>query len=348
MPEVVVRRLSPDSEAESRDWDAYVDGKAPVGGYQYMVWLRIIREAFGHPVFALAAFRGESLCGVLPLVLVAGGLFGRFLVSMPFVNYGGPLADDAEAARALQAGAGTLLDETGARSLELRLAAPSGLDLPGRGHKVSMILDLDADPEVQWRGFKDKVRNQVRKAQKSGLVAVQGGEELLDEFYAVFCVNMRALGTPVYGREFFTAVLRGLEDKARIISVHQRGKCLAAGLTTASPWGLEMPWASSLPRYRNLCANNLLYWEAIRTACAQGFARFDFGRSSPESGPWRFKIQWGARELPLVWEYLLAPGNGLPDLTVQNPRYRLAIEVWKRLPLGLTKVLGPRIVRCIP
>ena len=329
-------------------WEAYA-GKAPgASGYHGLAWLRIIGEAFGHPVYPLAAYAGDRITGILPLVLVAGPLFGRFLVSLPFVNYGGLLADDAESAAALLEEARVLMMRLRARSVELRHTGEPRLELPALGHKASLVLSLPGDPDLLWNGLKDKVRNQVRKARKNGLETVEGHAELLDDFYRVFCVNMRALGTPVYGRIFFERILARLPEATRVLAVRQNGRCLAAGMLYRHRDRLEMPWASSLPESRPLCANVLLYWQALRRACQSGCRTFDFGRSSPDSGPWRFKRQWGAEPLPLSWEYLLAPGMAPPDLNTRNPRFQAAISLWKRLPLAVANTLGPRIVRCIP
>lgn len=348
MPDTVIRILSPADTTDRAAWESFVASRPEASAYHSLVWCAIIREAFGHPAYPLAAFRRGTIRGVLPLVLVSGKLFGSFLVSMPFVNYGGVLADDPRSSAALLSKAEELMRDLGARSVELRRVGDPRPDMPGRSHKVTVHLRLDPDPDQLWRGFKDKVRNQVRKAWKNGLEAITGGAELLDAFYDIFCVNMRALGTPVYGKEFFAAVLRHLPDETRIISVWQNGRALAAGITYAHGHVMEMPWASSLPAFRHLCPNNLLYWEAIREACLQDRALFDFGRSSPGSGPCRFKTQWGAREKPLCWDYLLPPGHKPPDLTTANPKFQMAEAVWKRLPLPLTRMLGPRIVRCIP
>ncbi len=343
-----VCRFSPDDPARSADWNAYVRTMDSSAGYGLMEWLRIIRDAFGHEPHALAVLRDNKVCGVLPLVLVSGPLFGRFLVSLPFVNYGGVLADDPDACAALLDQAAQLRGRLRARHVELRYAHCRHHDLPVRTDKVSMVLDLPADADTLWKGFKDKVRNQVRKAGKCGLAAEQGGLELLDEFYAVFRVNMRDLGTPVYGKILFETVLRALPQATRVIVVRENGVCIAAGITYAYGDTVQMPWASSLVARRETCPNHLLYWEAIRTACEAGFSLFDFGRSSPDSGPWRFKKQWGVREVPLFWEYLLEDGQSLPELNVHNPRFALAIQAWKHLPLCVANTLGPRIVRCIP
>lgn len=348
MTGIEVRQIAPADPADFAAWEAYARAKDSSLGYFSLAWGEIFSRVFGHPFYPLAALRAGKISGILPLTLVASRLFGRFLVSMPFVNYGGVLADDPVCAGALLAGAQRLKRQCRAKSAELRHAGAPRCGLPERSAKVSMLLDLPGDPDLLWKGLKDKVRNQVRKARKNGLSALAGREELLPDFYRVFCVNMRDLGTPVYGRDFFAEVLRAFPETTRILSVQKDGRCIAAGITYAYGDTLQMPWASSLPSFRRHCPNNLLYWTALSEAAAGGFARFDFGRSTPGTGPWSFKRQWGAREVPLHWEYLLEEGADPPALNVQNPSFRLAIAVWRRLPLGVANALGPRIVRCIP
>lgn len=348
MPESHIRIMSLENARDCADWDRYVREKDSSRGYCTMSWLRIISSAFRHQVFPLAIDQGGKIRGVLPLVLVCSKLFGRFLVSVPFVNYGGVMADDASAMQALLHHAERLRDECRAGSLELRHCSPVFADLQCISAKDSMLLDLSSEPDVLWKGFKDKVRNQVRKAVKSGLSIDEGGKELLDDFYSVFCVNMRDLGTPVYSRGFFSTVLDILPEETRVLCVRRQNRCIAAGITYSYGDTMQMPWASSLVSERSFCPNHMLYWEAIRKACEKGFRVFDFGRSTPQSGPWLFKRQWGARPLPLYWEYSLAKGESLPELNVANPKYNLARSAWKLLPLPVANALGPQIVRYIP
>ncbi len=349
MPKYTVRSLEIHG-AQAAQWEEFIRRHDPVQGYALPAWLRIFTQSFGHSSHVLGAFnQEETLEGLLPLTHVRSALFGSLLCSLPFVNYGGILSTQRQAAEALEHAARELCQELGAASVELRHVHPCGLDLPSKAdHKVSMVLDLHADADLLWKGFKDKVRNQVRKAHKNGLTVVRGGADLLDDFYAVFCVNMRDLGTPVYAKSFFAAVLEHLAQETEILCVYREGMCIAAGILYGYGTTMQMPWASSLLSHRNFCPNHCLYWEALRLSCEQGYAHFDFGRSTPNSGPWSFKKQWGVREVPLCWEYILPHGASMPALSVNNPKYQLAIRAWKKLPLWLANTLGPPIVRGIP
>ncbi len=330
-------------------WDAFVDSHPAGTNYHRYAWRSVVEKSFGHKgVFIVASDHTGMICGILPLVHMKSAMFGNFLVSMPFFNYGGLLCSCKTAEQALLIEAERLREEKGAEYVELRHRNMCVASLPTRMHKVTMILELEGDGETQWKRLNAKVRNQVRKAEKSGLLTVSGHAGLLNGFYEVFCRNMRDLGTPVYGKDFFRNVLETFPNYTQIISVQKNGLTIASGLLTWFKDTLEVPWASSIRDFRDFCPNNLLYWEAIKFAISRGFKRFDFGRSTPDEGTYRFKKQWGAEPVHLNWQYLLGKGKEFPGLNPKNPKYRLAVNTWKRLPVAVTKILGPRLVRNIP
>jgi len=330
-------------------WDAFVASHQDSTNYHQYGWRKVVEKSFGHRTMYLAATnRNNKICGVLPFVQMKSMLFGNFLVSLPFFNYGGLLISEDSAAAMLLNASRKMLSGTGMDYIELRHIKMCDDVEATKQHKVTMILDLKKNEEEQWNGLDAKVRNQVRKAEKSGLQTVMGRVELLDGFYEVFCRNMRDLGTPVYGRNFFLNILEEFPDTTRILSVTHDGRTIASALLTWYKETLEVPWASSNRDFSHLCPNNLLYWESIRFAIGMGARAFDFGRSTPDEGTYKFKKQWGAKPVQLYWQYLLREGDPLPEVNPKNPRYRLAIQAWQRLPLMLTNLMGPHIVRCIP
>jgi FemAB-related protein (PEP-CTERM system-associated) len=338
-----------DLSGNPEPWDAYVAAHPQATGCHQYRWGEVLERSFGHRTFYLAARdQAGTLRGVLPLVYMRSAFFGRFLVSVPFLNYGGLLCDDAEAEALLLQEAGRLKGVLGVAHVELRHLRRFAYDLTTKEHKVTMILPLQEDEDKQWHKFTTKVRNHVRKAVKSGLEARVGRLDLLDSFYEVFSRNMRDLGTPVYSKNFFREILNSFPESSRIIAVFNHDQVLAAGLALRFRQTVEVPWASSNRDFNVLCPNNLLYWQAIRMAIEEGATRFDFGRSSPGAGTYRFKEQWGAQPEPLYWQYLLADGRTLPELNPDNPRFKLAIRLWQSLPVGVTRILGPSIVRNIP
>ena len=326
-------------------WEAYVDARGDAAGYHSWRWRRVFADAFGHEPVYLAARHGGVITGVLPMVQIKSLIFGRTLTSLPFVNYGGVMADAPEIGRALIEAAHEEARTRRCSHVELRHIDAQFSDLPCKRHKVSMRLPL---VQQMWDALDRKVRNQIRKAEKSGLVVERGGEALVDDFYTVFARNMRDLGTPVYSRRLFEEVLRAFPDRAQLHIVRLNGLPVAGGFTYRTASMVQLPWASSLRAYNTLCPNVLLYWDAIQFAQQSGASVFDMGRSTPNEGTFKFKAQWGAEPVQLNWEYQLSMPGELPNVSPANPKYQFAIALWQKLPLSVTTRVGPMIVRAIP
>ena len=212
-----------------------------------------------------------------------------------------------------------------------------------------MLLELPNSPEYLWRSFTSKLKSQIRRPEKEGMYARIGKKEELDSFYKVFAINMRDLGTPVYSKKFFENILKEFPESTWLCTVYNKeDKPLASGFLIGFKERIEIPWASSIRRYNQYSPNMLLYWCSLKFACENGFNIFDFGRCTPGEGTFRFKEQWGARPVQLRWHYWMRNGGPLPDINPENPRYKIAINIWKRLPVGLTRLLGPGIVKNIP
>jgi FemAB-related protein (PEP-CTERM system-associated) len=328
--------------------DAYVRTHPAATAYHDPAWPGVITRAFGHRSRYLVAESEGRVVGVLPLVFFSSRVFGRFAVSLPFVNYGGVLADSRAAEAALLDAAVSATAAAGGSHLELRHLSRTFPALAARRHKVAMRRPLEDSTDRLWNGLDRKLRNQVRKAEKSALEGDAGGAERLDDFYAVFARNMRDLGTPVYGIRFFREVLAAFPDRTRVFVVRHEGRPVAASLVHWRGSTIEVPWASSLREFNPLCANVLLYWHMLRFAVERGFAVFDFGRSTPGEGTFQFKRQWGAEPGDMVWEYWTAAGRRAPALDPHNPKFALAIRMWQRLPVPIATAIGPLVVRSIP
>jgi FemAB-related protein (PEP-CTERM system-associated) len=336
-----VERLS-EKVAGAQEWDRYVRNH-PRGSHWHLAgWRGVFERAYGHRSHYLLG-RGQDgkVTGVLPLVHTRSSLFGSSLVSLPFVDGGGVCVEQPQVAARLADEALALARNLGVGALELRHREPSGLDLPRVGAKVTCVLHLAANADETWRRLDAKVRNQVRKALSSGLTVAWGGLETLDEFYRVFAVNMRDLGSPVHGREWFQALLEEFEKSARLVLVRQRDRAVAGGVCLTFGDTLLVPWASALRESRSLCPNNLLYWEVMRWGNEKGFRTLDFGRSSPGSGTHRFKRQWGARDEPLAWERMQLRGSRGGAVDADDGSYGLAVRIWRRLPVRVATGIGP-------
>ena len=330
-------------------WEAFVARRGEPLPSFHPGWLSALERGLGHRPYCLEAIEGGETRGLLPLAFLKSLLFGRFLVGLPYLNYGGVLADDESVARALIDRAIDLAEELDVRHLELRhdraFDHPKLTRRPGA--KVHMRRPLPADAEALWSDLPSAVRNQVRKARKFGLEVRWGGEELTSDFYRVFSRNMRDLGTPVFGRGLFSSILREFPDSAEHCVVRAGDEPLAAALLVHGRGITEVPSASSLRQHNHTCANMLLYWSLLERSVQRGQTHFDFGRSTPDGSVYKFKKQWGGRPEPAEWQYYVRKGDS-SDVRPDNPRYGRMIRVWQRLPVGLTRLLGPRIVRGIP
>jgi FemAB-related protein (PEP-CTERM system-associated) len=336
-------------ESELSRLAAYVTRGKEVPLSRHPGWLSVLHRGMGHAPHCLEAVADGQTVGILPLAFMSSWLFGRFLVSLPYLNYGGVLADNNQAAHELLDRAVGLADELRVRYLEVRHEQP--LDEPaflGRHNdKVNMRLALPETAEKLWKQLPAKVRNQVRNGRKNGLTVAWGAQELLPGFYGVFSRNMRDLGTPVYGRKLFRSILEQFPDRAEFCVVRLGAKAVAAALLLHG-WGVtEVPSASSLRPYNHTCANMLMYWELLERSVQRGQSVFDFGRASVDSNTYRFKKQWGARPSPAEWQYYLRSGSA-GDMRPSNPRFQRLIHLWQWLPVRLASWIGPPIVRGIP
>jgi FemAB-related protein (PEP-CTERM system-associated) len=330
-------------------WDGFVASRPEGSFYHLYAWKALNEAQFGHAGEYLAALRADgAIEGVLPLVFVKSRVFGRILCSVPFMNYGGPVAASEAAALALTRRATERAAELGADYLELRCAQPLATELPVSLRKVSMTLALAPDPETLWNAFSAKHRKNVRRAQKNELDFRVGGIELLPDFYSVLEESWRSLGTPLYARSYFQRVLETFPHNTHVYVCSHKGTPAGVALVGQFNGTVEGMWAGGVPALRHLQANYVMYWEMIRHTCTTGYRKFHLGRSTAGSGAEEFKSKWNADTQQLYWYFHRPDGGQMPGLNVDNPKYKLAIAVWQRLPLWATRTLGPPLARGIP
>lgn len=331
-------------------------------------WLDVLRRGLKHRPMMLISRTADAapINGYLPLALVSTRLFGRFLVSLPYLNRAGVIAESPEIMANLIEEAIRQADRLDVRYLELRHGEPiEHANLPARrDEKVRMVLELPPNEEALWKGMDAKVRNLVRKGDKSELKLRWGGLDVLDAFYDVFAINMRDLGTPVYSKCLFGQMLKTMPDIAELAVVDYQNQPIAcallihdlpvggsAGVTPILGAGrlpsTQVPSASALREFNNTSANMWMYHKLLLRAMERGSREFDFGRSSVDSGTYRFKKQWGASPRPTVWQYHVRKGD-INAVRPDSPKYKRRVETWQKLPVWLTRLVGPSIVRGIP
>jgi FemAB-related protein (PEP-CTERM system-associated) len=334
-------------DGPAAEWDGCVRAHAGWTHFHSWGWKAAIEQVFGHECVYLAA-RDEAgrVAGVLPLVRARSLVFGDYLVSMPFVNYGGPLGTEP-AVQALVAHAVDLARQRRVDLLELRSRGPLSVDLPVSHRKITCLLDLPGGGSPgAWERLPSDVRRKVRRAEKEGM-AVRFGLDQVSAFYQVFSRHMRDLGTPTLPRRFFETLAERFPQETWFGCAYFQGRPVAAAC--GSQWGaeLELTWVSALKQYHRIYANMLLHWAFIERAASLGLSVFNFGRCTPGGGTHRFKQQWGTRDVALWW-YHEAVGRRHATPSPHEPAFAWGPFVWKRLPLAVANSLGPRIVRLIP
>lgn len=342
--------------AESSDnkrWDDYVLNHHEASPYHLFAWRYAVENVYRHKPLYFFAEKNDTTQGVLPLFQMCIPIIMNQLVGLPFCDVGHVLADSEEIRNKLIETALEQGKKLGIKTLEIR--GRHGLDaenfnLPVTciSEKVSMILDLPEFSEDLWTGFKSKLRSQIRKAEKNGLRFEWAGLEKLDDFYSVFSINMRDLGSPTHSKQWIKEVFSGFGENACMGLVYFEGKPIGAGIILAAGKKISIPWASTLRQYNRLGPNMLLYWNFLKYASDNGFKIFDFGRSTPDEGTFKFKSQWGAKPEPLIWYNLHLNGVASPqnESSFVNKR-KLAENIWRKLPLGAANFLGPIIRKYI-
>lgn len=317
--------------------------------YRHPGWRRVF-NCYGLRCHWLVAERDGLAIGRLPLVRQSSRLFGRRLISLPWVDEAGP-SGEPSAVAALVDHAVQLAER---RRCELILKLPisekraefSGDWRPAAGEKVLLRRRLASTADGLWTELSAKVRNQVRKGEKSGLVTDRGGVELVEEFFGVYARNMRDLGSPSHSQRFFEALVDGLDGRASVYCTRHEGRTVGAGIVLDNRPSLDIPWASSLREYNSRCVNHAMYWRILADACEADYDWFHFGRSSIGSGQYKFKMQWGAEEAPLNW-LAYATGAGVSARDENEDRFGLAQRLWKKLPLWASRRLGPHVIRLV-
>lgn len=311
-------------------------------------WSTVIAQSTPINTYYLVAREQNEICGVLSLGHSKSVFFGNYMVSQPMSNYGGIFAESSTTRDALFDHAVKLATELECSSIEFRNIKPLPYDLELRTGKMCMYLPLTEDTEQMWKGFSGKVRNHVRKAEKSGLTAISGHIELLDDFYHIYSARMHQLGTPPYPRKLMENIMKSFLDSTRIFVVYLDKLTVAAGFTMWFNGFVEIPWAAALVQHNRLCPNNLLYWDIIKHFGLSGSKCFDFGRCTVDGPTYNFKKNWGTEPVYLNYQYWVRPGQKLSVSNPSNLAYKRKIELWKKLPLSVTRLAGPYLSRYLP
>jgi FemAB-related protein (PEP-CTERM system-associated) len=352
-----IRALLPGEDAR---WDAYVS-RHPQGTFFHRTgWSRAVQEMFRHQPHHLVVEQGRRWLGVLPMFLVNGPFLGKNLVSGPYSVYGGILASDDRAHEALIAKAGELGKELGIGFVEMRNLEKRTGDYPQSELYVTFRCDLPEDPAEVMARIPKKRRAEIRASREPKAAATKNTREsfgitvtddgTVDELFRLFSANKRRLGSPTLPKKWFQA-LRDEFGKAAVIhrAVDPSGRTIAAVMSFTFKDTVYAYYSGSLPEVNHTGVNNFIYCAIMEWAVANGYRRFDFGRSRANSGPAKFKQNMGFVAEQLHYEYLLVgPGAKLPEFHPSNPKLAMPRRIWSKLPLWLCNRLGGRLSRYLP
>jgi len=344
-------RVRPYTCADSAAWDAFVMACPEATFFHRIGWRRVLQDAFGHETHFLLAEEADDgdvpkIVGVLPLAQVRSRLFGNTLASLPFCVYGGIAATNQAAALALRESACALAHELNVDALELRNIEPSGSGWPVKSLYYRFRRPIDADNDINLKAIPNKQRAMVRKGIGSGLVSEE--DTGTRRLYRVYAESVRNLGTPVFSRRYLDVLRQEFGEDCRVLMIVDKGEDVAGVMSFYFRDEVLPYYGGSVARARAIKGcNDVMYWELMRRSADEGLNVFDFGRSKHNTGSYSFKRNWGFEPEALAYEYYLVASDRMPDVNPTNPKYRLLIDAWRRLPLPLANLIGPTLARSL-
>ena len=340
----MIERLSPGDVRGAALWDDFVLACPQATFFHRAGWQDIMRDVVRHDAYFLYAQDQGRITGVLPLAHVKSLLFGKSLTSLPFAVYGGVAAADEASAAALEQEAQRLAQSLGVDHLELRQLQRQHDDWPRQDLYVTFRKDILPDEEANMLAIPRKQRAMVRKGIKNGLKSEI--DRSVDRFFAMYADNVHRHGTPALPKRYFEALQERFGSDTEVLTVTDTHNRVLSSVFTFYFRDEVLPYyAGDDEAARDLAANDFKYWELMRRACARGLKVFDYGRSKQGTGPYAFKKNWGFEPTPLNYEYRLYKRESVPQNNPSNAKYKLMIETWRRLPLGVANWLGPLVVR---
>lgn len=330
-------------------WDQYVEQHSLATPYHRYAWVKSVEQAYAHKNVSLIAYQDNKLVGILPTVKMQRPFSKVKYCSLPFCDLGYGLADNDNVLNALIDFSLQKLAAEHGNVYEYRDSNTDISEECSASQKVRMLLPLALSSDLLMADFKSKLRSQIRKAEKNGLTySIDNSQKQIDDFYQIFAINMRKLGSPVHSKKWFEALFSHYQDNIVLSVVYSEGTPIGAGIVIRNNNKASIPWASTVAEYNKLAPNMMLYWSLLKHLSDSGCKEFDFGRSSFGEGTFRFKQQWGAKPVPLNWTDLAQSSKSTTDnngeASHEPSKIRPLVEnIWAKLPLGVTTSLGPKI-----
>ncbi len=331
-------------QSDEDAWDTFVATCPDATFFHRSAWKSVLQKAFGHrPHFLLAEKNGE-IQGILPLAQVRSLLFGNSLSSLPFCVYGGIASVSVEAGDALRKSACELAVQLGVDALEFRNTQPNDSGWPSKDLYFTFRKEISADNDANLKAIPNRQRAMIRKGIKGGLVSEETSDT--SRLYRVYSESVKNLGTPVFSKKYFDILCDAFGDDCRMLMIVDGSEDVAGVMSFYFKGEVSPYYGGSIARARSIPGcNHLMYWELMRRSADEGIVGFDFGRSKAGTGPYSFKKNWGFTPQQIPYEYYLVKADSIPNVNPTNPKYRLLIETWSRLPLPVANFLGPFIAR---
>jgi len=340
--------IAPLAENQSSQWEAFTVENPKSTFFHRLGWKRVMQKTYGYEPRYYGAWRGDKLTGIAPSFLVSSWITGRRLLSIPFAVYGGICAEDPQSEELLLRQLENVAEELGVDYLELRNRDGGIRDgYTANTRYATFTLPVSADIEAIHKALPKDARYMIRKGEKAGLEARSGFDQL-DTFYHLMTLNLRRLGTPAFPKTLFQNFIQEFREEVDITVVYSGSNAMAGGMSFFFREWMQPYYIGSREEAKTVAANNFLWWELIKLAARKGCTTFDFGRSKRDSGNFDFKKKWNPKIEFLDYQVRTVKSDKVPDFSPANPQFDLVTSIWKKMPLGLTRMLGPRIVRSFP
>ncbi len=326
-----------------KEWDQYVTSHVRGTFFHLNAWQQIIHRIFKHKTYYVGAYKNNKLIGILPLAHIKSRIFGNYVSSLPFCTTCGVLADSQQTSECLINYAIDLSTQQKVDYLELRNQEIINNDWKTKKLYVEFKKNISVDNDENLKGIPRKQRAVIRKAKKQGLNSKQ--ENNIDSFYYAYSNSVRNLGTPVFSKKYFQELINQFKDQCRILTIYKEDKIISSVMSFYYKDEVLPYYGGGASIARQLYANDFMYWELMRRSSQENIRVFNYGRSKINTGSYRFKKHWGFEPLPLHYQYKLLNSDDIPDLSPANPKYKMAINLWKHLPLFVTNNLGPLVSR---
>ena len=335
-----IKQLTP---SDFERWDYYVKNHQQGSFYHLSGWQQVISKSFNHDCYFLYVEVDGNIAGVLPLVEVKSKLFGHALISTPFCVYGGAIADTTELVRQLEQEACLLAEKLSVDYLELRYQEKQDSSLLLKQAHSTFGCELPEDTEQVLASIKKKQRAVIRHSLKNELsFSLASGNKNLADFYHLLSTSYRNLGTPIFSKNYFENLVDVFGDDIDIAVIKNKDEQLSSTVMNFYFNEQVLPYyGGGNDSARGLKSADYMYYQVMCSASAKGYRWYDFGRSKNDSGPYKYKKNWGMEPKSLYYYYHLVKATELPNLSPNNPKYKLFIELWQKLPLKVSQFVGP-------